>query len=470
MKTIVQKFGGTSVSTQEKREEAARRVISAWHQGYAPVVVVSAIGRRGEPYATDTLIDLAKQIDRDTPIAARELDLLTACGEIISTVLMAHTIKCLGGMDTVALTGGQAGIHTDYEFGNARIIRLEGRYIQDSLMQNRVVVVAGFQGVTVRTARRGHGAITTLGRGGSDTTACALGAVLKAERVEIYTDVEGVMTGDPRLVSAQKVKTLEHVSYPEMCEMAHLGAKVVQARAALIAMRRRLPLWIKSPSSESPGTEVVRPRQIGSVKLPVVTAIANSPVVSRVLIEVPRGCDAAQLEMDVYRALKEAEVSVHFVSRSRSHIEFATEGDDVEKVRQMFDGLFLPESPESSRQQAFLLCVDPRSPFYKTQQNILGRVVGKTRVVEVPVSISGDCSIVSLVFASSPSKAALAADCLDALSGAAVKVLQTGDSDHAISFLVNQEDTRRAVNALHDLLRASVMSSRWLMTDGTTFS
>ena len=143
---VVQKFGGTSVSNAEMRAHAARRVATAFLQGKKPVVVVSAMGRSGAPYATDTLVDLAKQINPD--IAPRELDILMACGEIISTAIMAHTIRSLYGFETIALTGGQAGIVTDYNFGKARIIKLDPAYILWCLERNIIPVVAGFQGVT----------------------------------------------------------------------------------------------------------------------------------------------------------------------------------------------------------------------------------------------------------------------------------------------------------------------------------
>ncbi len=188
MKLIVQKFGGTSVATPEGREKAIQRVLEAKAKGFAPVVVVSAMGRNGAPYATDTLINLVREIDRD--VQARELDLLTACGEIISSVVMAQSIKAKG-CPAIALTGGQAGIRTDANFGNAQILEINPNPITRLAKAGQIVVVAGFQGVTE------DGGITTLGRGGSDTTATALGVALKAEEVEIYTDVDGVMTVDP---------------------------------------------------------------------------------------------------------------------------------------------------------------------------------------------------------------------------------------------------------------------------------
>lgn len=192
MKILVQKFGGTSVSTPERREMATSKVIEAVKNGFSVVVVVSAMGRNGDPYATDTLINMVKSIDSN--ISKRELDLLMNCGEIISSVTFAATLSKKGYKAKV-FTGGQAGIITDDNFGNAEIIKVEPTRLLESLKEGIIPVVAGFQGITE------EGDLTTLGRGGSDTTAALLGEALKASAVEIYTDVDGIMTADPRIVS-----------------------------------------------------------------------------------------------------------------------------------------------------------------------------------------------------------------------------------------------------------------------------
>lgn len=198
MRFIVQKFGGTSVTTAEKREQVAKKIIAAWSEGFSPVVVVSAMGRNGDPYATDTLINLVNQDNSDNPeLPTRDLDLLMSCGEIISGVIMANTLNQMGHQ-AVVVTGWQAGIITDNTHGNARILRIEPQRIIELAKQGLIVVVAGFQGRTEDYE------ITTLGRGGSDTTAAALGVALEAEFVDVYTDVEGIMTADPRIVSDAK--------------------------------------------------------------------------------------------------------------------------------------------------------------------------------------------------------------------------------------------------------------------------
>ena len=245
MKIIIQKFGGTSVATPLQRETAARKVIEAQANGYSPVVVVSAMGRKGEPYATDTLLGLIKDMHEEAD--PREQDLVMSCGEIISAVVMTQTLRGIG-CQAVGLTGGQAGIITDESFGNTRILEVHPGRVMDYLREGKVVVVAGFQGISK------NGEVTTLGRGGSDTTAAALGVALGAESVEIYTDVEGVMTADPKMVPEAKPLTV--VSYSEIVEMAHLGAKVVHPRAVEIAMEGGLPIRIKSTFSDAPGTLV----------------------------------------------------------------------------------------------------------------------------------------------------------------------------------------------------------------------
>ncbi|HWJ03898.1 MAG TPA: aspartate kinase, partial [Verrucomicrobiae bacterium] len=245
LRVLVQKFGGTSVASPEKRAQVAEKIIAAKEEGYSPVVVVSAIGRTGDPYATDTFLNLVKGIYSDVP--KREIDILMSCGEVISGVVMVSTLIGLGH-DAVLLTGAQAGILTTNNFGDARIVRIEPKAILENLAEGKVVVVTGFQGITE------NGEITTLGRGGSDTTASALGVALDAEAIDIYTDVEGIMTADPRIVDDAKI--LDVITYNEICQLAHQGAKVIHPRAVEIAMQKNIPLRVKSTFSDAPGTLV----------------------------------------------------------------------------------------------------------------------------------------------------------------------------------------------------------------------
>lgn len=247
MRIIVQKFGGTSVATNESRMQIVKKVKKAIDEGFSPVVVVSAIGRRGAPYATDTLIDfVTEQAGEMTP---HSYDLLLSCGEIISTVVMTTLLE-KEGIKAKAFTGGQAGIITDSCHKNADLLSSKPDELLKTLKNNIVPVVAGFQGMTL------DGQITTLGRGGSDTTAAMLGASLKAKRIEIYTDVDGIMTADPTV--CDKAKIISALSYMEVFQMADSGAKVIHPRAVEYAMRANIPLVIKNTFSDEPGTYIVQ--------------------------------------------------------------------------------------------------------------------------------------------------------------------------------------------------------------------
>ena len=236
MGILVQKFGGTSVQSYEKMNEVLK-IIKSYKEkdnDLQLVVVVSAMGRKGDPYATDTLINLVKNINKNPQ--KRELDALMSCGEIISCLFT--NILLNEGIDAVFLNGGQAGIITDDNYGNSKIIDVDPKRILKELNKGKVVVVAGFQGITTNNE------LTTLGRGGSDTSAVAIGKALKCDTVEIYTDVDGVMTADPRVEPNAKV--LEHIGYEEVFQMADKGAKVIHPRAVQLAKSANITLVIKN--------------------------------------------------------------------------------------------------------------------------------------------------------------------------------------------------------------------------------
>ena len=216
---IVQKFGGSSVANVERIQNVAKRVVSYRKKGYDLVVVVSALGD-----TTDELIELASKINADP--SDREMDMLLSTGEQISVALLAMAIHKLG-FEAISFTGAQVGIITDTSHTRARIIKINADKIKEELTKGKIVIVAGFQGVTLNQD------ITTLGRGGSDLTAVALAKELKASECEIYTDVEGIYTTDPRI--EQRAKKLAAVTYDEMLEMASLGAQVMQARSIEVA-------------------------------------------------------------------------------------------------------------------------------------------------------------------------------------------------------------------------------------------
>lgn len=246
MPILVQKFGGTSVSTPERRAEAIGHVRRAREAGYQVAIVVSAMGRRGEPYATDTLLDLLRS-DRG-PVHPRDYDMVFACGELISTVLMAHLLK-RKGIPAVGLSGAQAGIYTNGRHTEADILEIDSTRMLAHLARGEVPVIAGCQGVDRTT-----GDVTALGRGGSDTSGVALGVALHAEKVEIFTDVEGVARANPRMVSGARF--LAQISYAKMLEMARYGAGVVHPRSVRAGRDGGVPIIVRSTFLNAPGTTI----------------------------------------------------------------------------------------------------------------------------------------------------------------------------------------------------------------------
>ncbi|MYC38855.1 MAG: aspartate kinase [Chloroflexi bacterium] len=237
MPLIVQKYGGSSVADAGKILSVARRIGAVRQAGTDVVAVVSAMGD-----TTDELIELAHSVSREPH--ARELDLLLSTGELVSCTLLTMALRELGH-EAISLSGPQAGIHTDTSFGRARISRIEAGRVRRELAAGRIVVVAGFQGITAEDD------VTTLGRGGSDTTAVAIAAALEADRCEIYTDVEGIYTADPRI--APDARKLDEVGYEEMLELASLGAKM-HPRSIELGGVYRVPIYVASSFSDAPGT------------------------------------------------------------------------------------------------------------------------------------------------------------------------------------------------------------------------
>ncbi|EKM9281455.1 aspartate kinase, partial [Listeria monocytogenes] len=230
MKIIVQKFGGTSVQNEKSRLMAFNHIKQVLKEGYKVVVVVSAIGRYGDPYATDTLLELIGA--KNTKLTAREQDTLLSVGETISASVFTNMLK-EANIKAEAFSGGQAGIITSDDHLNAKITEVDTARLKDALTNLDVAVVAGFQGITA------NGDISTLGRGGSDTSAAALGVSLQADYIDIFTDVDGMMTADPRIV--EHARSLPRVSYNEVSNMAYQGAKVIHPRAVEIAMTAKIP-------------------------------------------------------------------------------------------------------------------------------------------------------------------------------------------------------------------------------------
>ena len=242
MRIVVQKYGGSSLATVEKLKQVAAKIVATRREGFGVVVVVSAMGN-----STDDLLGLAREVSSNPP--KRELDMLLSAGERISMSLMSTAIADLGE-EAISFTGSQCGIVTTDSHANARIIDVRPFRVQDELEAGRVVIVAGYQGTSYRRE------ITTLGRGGSDTTAVALAAALGAEHCDIYSDVDGIYSADPRVVpTAQR---LDEIGYEEMQELARLGARVMNAQAVEFARRRQISIWARSTFGEGDGTRVKR--------------------------------------------------------------------------------------------------------------------------------------------------------------------------------------------------------------------
>jgi len=453
VKILVQKFGGTSVASDENRQRAASKVIRAIQSGWKVVVVVSAIGRKGAPYATDTLIDTLRAVDPAVPPASRELDMMMACGEIISTVVFAQTLRTKG-YEAVALTGQQAGILTDYEFGNARIQSIDPAYILRMLDEGRVAVVAGFQGGTE------FGAITTLGRGGSDTTASALGAALKPHAdevgVEIYTDVNGVKTADPRHVP--DARTLAVATYEEVAAMAHQGAKVVHPRAAELANQYRIPLWVKSTFDDEAGTLITNEDTVGDDIRLRVTGVTNTGQIVYLRFELPSGNedDKGQIELEIYRMLRGEQIPLYLNSTTGASFAFAIAREHLPRVRVLLDGLVVPVALGQRRRPPFgrvyLLGLGMWAGFL-AQRKMLEAAASFVELHTIEARVQENCTVVSVIASRFQGVPGVIALILEALARANVPVYQTADSPHSISVLIPEGDANNAVRALHNVFR-----------------
>lgn len=396
MRILVQKFGGTSVATPQIREKAIAHVMEALRDGYAVVVVVSAMGRKGDPYATDTLLQLIE--NQKCPV--RERDLLMSCGEVISAVVMASALQDQG-LDACVLTGGQAGIVTDDQFSNAAILTIDPSRILHELEQGKVVVVTGFQGVTAR------GDITTLGRGGSDTTATALGVALDAEMVDIFTDVEGIMTADPRIVD--DAKRLQQVTYTEICNLAYQGAKVIHPRAVEIAMSKNIPIRVRSTLSQDEGTLVTSQAELDRLEARglsdrLITGITQTAPVTQIRVPLKPGTGR---QPQIFRAMAEEGISVDFISVMPHGVAFTVKQDEVQRAVDVLRSLgYQPQTQE-----------------------------GCAKVAVVGAGIAGVPGVMAKI--------------VEALAEEGIEILQSADSHTTIWCLVHEEDMTRAVRALH---------------------
>ena len=304
MGLVVQKYGGSSVADAEGIKRVARRIVDTKKSGHEVVVVVSAMGD-----TTDELIDLAEQV---SPFpAGRELDMLLTSGERISMALLAMAIKSLGH-EAQSFTGSQAGVITDSVHNKARIIDVTPGRIRTALDQGNIAIVAGFQGVSQDSKD-----ITTLGRGGSDTTAVALAAALHADVCEIYTDVDGIFSADPRIVP--NARRLDTVTFEEMLEMAACGAKVLMLRCVEYARRYNIPVHVRSSYSDKPGTIVAGSIEDIPMEEPILTGVAHDR--SEAKVTVVGITDYPGYAAKVFRAVADADVNIDMVLQNVSKIE-----------------------------------------------------------------------------------------------------------------------------------------------------
>ncbi len=389
---VVLKFGGTSVSTPELRGVAIERLREERERGRSPVAVVSAMGREPDAYATDSLLALIGGRS-----GTRASDMLLACGEIISAAVFAAALE-EAGLASVPLTGAQAGIITNAKSGDAKIVRVEPARVREVLESGAIPVVAGFQGITET------GEITTLGRGGTDLTAIALGHALGAESVDIYTDVSGAMTGDPRRIEGAHM--IERAGLEEMTELAQHGAKVMHHKAADYAQKTGTRYAIKGLRT---GVGTVVDEHVDEEK-PVTGVTASGRVT---WIRVIRGDiedrnRRMQVELQMFQRMADAGISIDQVTINQAGVMFVVEGDRGSEIRHLLGDLNLA------------------------------------------VRVREGCSKLSVVGAGMRYTPGVIYRVVNALSAANVEIIHTTDSSITISVLVPSTDAQRAEQAVHD--------------------
>lgn len=397
---IVQKYGGTSVGGLERIREVARRVKKVYDQGNSVVVVVSAMA--GE---TNKLIALAEEISKQPE--GREMDLLLSSGERISAALTAMAISDLG-IKSMSFTGRQVGIVTDDAHTKARIEKVSAERLRKALREGAVPVVAGFQGISVTGAD-----VTTLGRGGSDLTAVAIAASLKADLCEIYTDVDGVYTTDPNMVP--EARKLDKVSYEEMLEFASLGAKVLQSRSVEYAKKYNVPLVVKSSFSDAPGTFVVKEDK--EMEKVVVSGVAYDKNQSKItIIGVP---DRPGIASKLFGAVAGANIVVDMIVQNISH---ETKATDISFT-----------VPRTESKKAMKLA------------DALAKDLGARGV-----DLRDDISKVSIIGVGMKSHSGVAAQMFSTLAKHGINIMMISTSEIKVSCVIDEKYTELAVRALHE--------------------
>lgn len=400
MSLFVQKFGGTSVATVEHIQNVARRVMTARAEGHQVVVVVSAMG-----HETDRLVELGEAVDVKNVDVSRELDVLLSTGEQVTTALLAM-ILMKDGCASRSYTGGQVKILTDSAHSKARILDIDTDKLKADLAEGIVPVVAGFQGIDER------GDITTLGRGGSDTTAVALAAVLEADECQIFTDVEGVFTTDPRVVAG--ARCMQTITFEEMLELASLGSKVLHTRAVEFASKYKVPLRVLSSFKDVPGT-LITSEENNAMEQPIISGIAFTRDEAKLTV---RGVkDIPGIASRILGPVSDANIEVDMI---------------VQNV-----------SADGSTDFTFTV----RREDYDKAMNILERVAADIEVREV----SGDNKIakLSLVGVGMRSHAGVASLMFRTLSDESINIQMISTSEIKISVVIDEKYLELAARALH---------------------
>ena len=398
MALIVQKYGGTSVGNPDRIANVANRVVQGWRQGHKMVVVLSAMS--GE---TDRLINLAKELAEDPD--PRELDVLLATGEQVTVSLFSMFLR-YQGVPATSLLSHQARIYTDKAYGRARIIGIDTARIREELKKNRVVTLAGFQGVDE------VGNITTLGRGGSDTTAVAVAAALKADLCEIYTDVDGVYTTDPRIYA--KARKLERISYDEMLEMASLGAKVLEIRSVGFAKRYGVPLAVRTSFTDAPGT-LMTEEDKEMEEIPV-SGVALSRNDARVTVS--RVPDRPGIAVKLFKPIADANIVVDMIIQNTG-----------------MDGY------------TDLTFTVPRGDLKKTLDRLgpIAKDIGAQQV-----SADEHIAKVSIIGVGMKNHPGIAAKMFEALASQNINIMMISTSEIKISVVIEDKYGELAVRVLHD--------------------
>jgi len=417
---VVQKYGGSSVADADCIKRVARRIVETKKAGNDVVVVVSAMGD-----TTDDLIDLAKQVSPLPP--ARELDMLLTAGERISMAVLAMAIADLG-YEAKSFTGSQAGVITDSVHGKARIIDVTPGRLSGALAEGAIAIVAGFQGVSQDTKD-----ITTLGRGGSDTTAVALAAALNADVCEIYTDVDGIFTADPRIVPTARHQA--RITYEEMLEMAAQGAKVLHLRCVEYARRFDLPIHVRSSFTMNEGTMVIGRTEGDDMEQPIISGVAHDRSEAKVtVVGVP---DKPGEAAAIFRALAAAEVNIDMIVQNVSAVE--TGRTDITFTLPVADG---------EKAMAGLDRVKDEIGFERQQYD---DKIGK----------------LSLIGAGMRSHPGVSATFFSALAEANVNVELISTSEIRISVVVRDSDLDNAVRAVHTAFGLDAESGEAVVYGGT---